>query len=79
MYNAGERLASRQMSALRHPRLHCDSERVVSVLPSIVEWTTIQSPLSALRAHVLMCWVVSILPTTYWVDDTVRCGCLLAR
>jgi hypothetical protein len=50
-----------------------------SVSSTIVEWTTIQSRPSALRAHVLMCWVVSILPTTCWVDNTVRCGCLLAQ
>src|ERR1700739_317779 len=26
-----------------------------------------------------MCWAVSISPTTYWVDNTVPCGCLPER
>src|SRR5260370_8304118 len=42
-------------------------------------WITIPSRPSALRASVLMCWVVSIWPTTYWVDNTSRCACLLVR
>src|SRR6266850_2595241 len=42
-------------------------------------WITIPSRPSALRASVLMCWVVSIWPTTYWVDNTVRCAYLLVR
>src|SRR5260370_32300897 len=46
---------------------------------TIVEWTTIPSQSSALRVPVLMCWVVSIWPTTYWVDNTVGCGCLPLR
>src|SRR5258707_3967152 len=25
-----------------------------------------------------MCWALSIRPTIYWVDNTVRCGCLPA-
>src|SRR6267378_1162342 len=42
-------------------------------------WITIPSQRSALRASVLMCWVVSIWPTTYWVDNTASCACLLVR
>src|ERR1700737_3217195 len=44
----------------------------------VARWTTIPSQPSALWVHALMCSAVCILPTTCWVDSTVRYDCLPA-